>query len=224
PGHGRPTGNAANGCYAFEDCLADLAATLDAAGHERVHCLGYSMGARLALGFAVRYPARVASLVLLGARAGIADDGEREARRRADAALARRIETEGGESFVDEWMAQPLFASQQRLGPGFLERMRRERLQNQAAELAASLRGCGPGAQPPLFADLPDVKVPVLLVAGALDAQFVDTARDLARRLPSAEVCIIEGAGHAAHLEEPDAFACVVRDFLRRAGTAQPRH
>ncbi len=219
PGHGRSTGHAVNGCYAFEECLADLAATLDASGHERAHWLGYSMGARLALGFAVRYPARVASLVLLGARAGIADDGEREARRRADATLARRIETEGVESFVDEWMAQPLFASQQRLGAGFLERMRRERLQNQASELAASLRGCGPGAQPPLFADLSNVRVPVLLMAGALDVQFVDTARDLARRLPSGEICVIEGAGHAAHLEEPDAFVSAVHAFLRRVGT-----
>jgi 2-succinyl-6-hydroxy-2,4-cyclohexadiene-1-carboxylate synthase len=220
PGHGRSIGAAINGRYAFEDCMRDLVATLESTGHERAHWLGYSMGARLALGCAARYPERVASLVLLGARAGIADEGEREARRRADTALAARIEAEGVEAFVDEWMAQPLFASQQRFGPEFLERMRRERLHNQASELAASLRGCGPGAQPTFFDDLQNIKVPVLLVAGALDLNFVETAHKLARRLPDAQVCVIEGAGHAAHLEQPEAFVHAVSDFLRRAASA----
>jgi 2-succinyl-6-hydroxy-2,4-cyclohexadiene-1-carboxylate synthase len=220
PGHGRSIGFARDSTYAFDDCLRDLVATLESAGHKRAHWLGYSMGARLALGCAARHPDRVASLVLLGARAGIADPGEREARRRADATLAARIESEGVEAFVDEWMSQPLFASQGRLGPAFLAEQRRQRLANEAAELAASLRGCGPGAQPPFFEDLPNIKVPVLLVAGALDVQFVETARDLARRLPAAEVRLIEGAGHSAHLEQPDEFMRAVRDFLRRAASA----
>jgi 2-succinyl-6-hydroxy-2,4-cyclohexadiene-1-carboxylate synthase len=217
PGHGRSVGFARASAYGFDDCLQDLEATLKSAGHERAHWLGYSMGARLALGFAVRYPERVSSLVLLSGRAGIAAPGEREARRRADAALAARIEADGVEAFVDEWMSQPLFASQRRLGSAFLEEQRRERLANDAAELAASLRGCGPAAQPPLFDELPLVRAPVLLIAGALDQQFVATARDLARRLPAAEVCVLEDAGHAAHLEQPDTFVGVVRDFLRRA-------
>ena len=216
PGHGRSTGAARDGRHAFEDGLADLAATLQAAGHSRAHWLGYSMGARLALGVAVRHPQCVSSLVLLGARAGIADEGEREARRRADAMLAARIESEGVEAFVDEWMAQPLFDSQARLGAAFLAEQRRQRLVNQAAELAASLRGSGPGAQPSFFDDLAGVRVPVLLVAGALDSPFVDTAHDLARRLPRAEVCVIPDAGHAAHVEQPEAFAGAVHEFLRR--------
>jgi 2-succinyl-6-hydroxy-2,4-cyclohexadiene-1-carboxylate synthase len=220
PGHGRSVGFARNGTYAFEDCLADLAATLESTGHERAHWLGYSMGARIALGFAVRFPEKVLSLTLLGARAGIADEGEREARRRADATLARRIETEGVEAFVEEWMAQPLFASQRRLGPAFLQQMRQERLANDAQELAASLRGCGPAAQPSYHDRLRDITVPVLLVAGALDSTFVETARDLARRLPSAEVCVVEDAGHAVHLEQPDAFVRAVREFLHRVASA----
>jgi 2-succinyl-6-hydroxy-2,4-cyclohexadiene-1-carboxylate synthase len=216
PGHGRSTGTARNGRYAFEDCLADLAATLEAAGHSRAHWLGYSMGARLALGVAVRHPESVESLVLLGARAGIADEGEREARRRADATLAARIESEGVEAFVDEWMAQPLFASQSRLGAAFLAEQRRQRLVNQAVELAASLRGSGPGAQPSFFDDLAGIRVPVLLVAGALDQPFIETAHDLARRLPRAEVCVIPDAGHSAHVEQPEAFVSAVQEFLRR--------
>ena len=223
PGHGRSVGGASAAGYRFDECIDGLAATLAAAGHERAHWLGYSMGARLALACAVRHPERVASLVLLAGRAGIADTAEREARRVADGALATRLETNGIEDFVTEWLAQPLFGTLQRLGPAFMADERRARLANDPCELAASLRALGPAAQPPLFAELPRVHVPVLLVVGALDTRFVASAHDLARRLPRAEVREIADAGHAAHLEQPVAFVAAVREFLRRAtGPARP--
>lgn len=220
PGHGRSTAAAG---HDFDQCLDDLVATLRAAGHRRAHWLGYSMGARLALGCAVRHPDCVQSLVLIGGRAGIEDPGERAARRAADEALAGRIESIGVEAFLDEWLAQPMFATLARRGPAFMATERRARLAHDARGLAASLRALGPGAQPPLFAELPKLQAPVLLVAGALDERFVAIARDLARRLPRAELCVIEDAGHAVHLEQPESVRRVVREFLRRAaGPARP--
>lgn len=222
PGHGRSVGEAGAVGRDFDGCVDDLIATLESAGHARAHWLGYSMGARLALACAVRHPERVASLVLVAARAGIEDPVEREARRRADEALAARLEAQGIEAFVDEWMAQPLFETQRRLGSGFLAAERCARLANDARELAASLRALGPGAQPPLFDSLPGLQVPALLVVGALDRRFVALAHDLARRLPQAEVCEIADAGHAVHLEQPAAFLRAARDFMRRAERPAP--
>jgi 2-succinyl-6-hydroxy-2,4-cyclohexadiene-1-carboxylate synthase len=218
PGHGRSIGADDGPVCPFDECLDRLGSTLECAGHARAHWLGYSMGARLALAFAVRFPERVASLLLIGARGGIENTAERAARRRADEALADRIETGGIEAFVDEWLAQPLFATQQRLGREFVAAQRRQRLGNDARSLAASLRGLGPGAQPPLFDDLPRLDVPVLLVAGALDRAFVAHATDLERRLADAEVREIADAGHAVHLEQPAVFVEAARDFLCRAG------
>ena len=60
----------------------------------------------------------------------------------------------------------------------------------------------------------------MLLVAGSLDRKFVALAQDLAGRLPRAEICEVADAGHAAHLEQPEAFIRAVREFLRR--TAMP--
>jgi 2-succinyl-6-hydroxy-2,4-cyclohexadiene-1-carboxylate synthase len=222
PGHGRSACETDPRGYGFERCLERLVTTLECAGHSRAHWFGYSMGARLALGCAIRHPGRVASLVLVGRRAGIADDEERKARRDADEALARRIETAGVEAFVDEWLSQPIFATQRRFGSAFLEAERRARLANVAAGLAASLRGLGPGSQPPLFDLLGKVEVPVLLVVGALDRPFVEHARELAQRMPAAELCEIEDAGHAVHLEQPLAFLSAARDFLRRAAGRAP--
>jgi 2-succinyl-6-hydroxy-2,4-cyclohexadiene-1-carboxylate synthase len=217
PGHGRSAERAAGHAYDFDACTDDLVATLAATGHESAHWLGYSMGARLALACAVRHPSRVRSLVLLAGRAGIADPGERAARRRDDEALAARIEQLGVEAFVNEWLAQPLFATLQRLGPDFMARERATRLANDARGLSSSLRALGPAAQPPLFNAVPRVTVPVLLVAGALDVRFVAAAHELARSLPRAELCVLPDAGHAAHLEQPKAFQRAVHEFLRRA-------
>ena len=217
PGHGRSLDADDGRVHAFDDCLDRLAATLERAGHARAHWIGYSMGARVALAFALRFPERAASLLLVGARAGIEDASERAGRRRADEALADRIETDGIEAFVDEWLAQPLFASQRQLGREFVAAQRGQRLGNDARGLAASLRGLGPGAQPPLFDDLARLNVPVLLVAGALDHAFVAHARDLERRLPDAEVREVADAGHAVHLEQPVAFMEAAREFLGRA-------
>jgi 2-succinyl-6-hydroxy-2,4-cyclohexadiene-1-carboxylate synthase len=213
PGHGRspvPAG------YSFDAAVTDLLATLGASGHRRASWLGYSMGARLALACAARDPGSAASLVLLGARAGIADPVEREMRRKQDEALAAHIEAAGIETFVDEWMAEPLLATQRRLGEAFLAAARRERLANTPEGLAASLRALGPGAQPPLFDTLSRVGVRTLLVAGALDRKFSAAAHDLAQQLPRAEVCEIADAGHAAHLERPEAFVAAAREFLCR--------
>ena len=222
PGHGRSIGGTVPDGYGFERCIDRLVATLERAGHSRAHWLGYSMGARLALGCAIRHPGRAASLVLVGGRAGIANDEERKTRREADEALARRIETAGVEAFVDEWLSQPIFATQRRLGSAFLEAERRARLANVATGLAASLRGLGPGSQPPLFELVGQIEVPVLLVVGALDRPFVEHARELARRIPAAELCEIEDAGHAVHLEQPVAFLAAISDFLRRAARRAP--
>jgi 2-succinyl-6-hydroxy-2,4-cyclohexadiene-1-carboxylate synthase len=223
PGHGRSVDAAAGGVFDFDDALDSLAAVLDAAALSRAHWLGYSMGARLALAFAARCPERVTSLVLLAGRAGIADADERHARRRADEALAARIETNGVEAFVDEWLAQPLFDALRRRGPEALRKARLARLGNDAAGLAAALRALGPGAQPPVFDALARLDLPVLLVAGGLDPRFVELGRDLAARLPRAELRVIPDAGHAAHVEQPEAFDRVVREFLRRVdGPARP--
>ena len=61
----------------------------------------------------------------------------------------------------------------------------------------------------------PRVEVPALLIAGSLDAKFVQIARDLEQRLPHAHLQVVEGAGHNVHLEKPEEFVALVDAFLR---------
>lgn len=200
--------------YAMERCVHDLVMLLDVLGAERAAVLGYSMGGRVALHLAAAAPERVARLALESASPGLDDPSEAEARRVADERLADDLLAAGLPAFVERWEALPLFASQARLPAAARERLRAQRLRSDPLGLANSLRGMGTGAQGSLWRELPSVRVPTLLVAGALDPRYVSVARAMAERLPDARVAIIPGAGHAVHLEEPERFAAAVVPFL----------
>ena len=172
--------------------------------------LGYSMGARFCLHVALSRPELVRGLVLLGATAGIEDPRERAERVLADAQLAHRVEVEGVEAFLGDWLTQPLFA---RLPPerGFRE----ERLANTASGLASSLVHAGTGIQAPSWDRLHQLTMPVLVMAGAEDAKFAALAERLVTTIgANAALALVPGAGHAAHLEQPDAFLALLRAWL----------
>lgn len=200
--------------YTMGACVRQVLAAVNALELDRPNVVGYSMGGRAALCAASDPASRFRSLTLIGASAGLEDAAARAQRVEADERLADRIEAEGIEAFVEAWMALPLFASQKRLGDAKLERAREQRLGNSVRGLAQSLRGMGAGAQPPLHDRLGSIRIPVLLVAGEEDQKFRDIAQDLESRLPNARCAVIPNAGHAVHLEAPEAFRRVLVEFL----------
>jgi 2-succinyl-6-hydroxy-2,4-cyclohexadiene-1-carboxylate synthase len=216
-GHGASDCPADRRRYRMERCLDDLVALLDRlpiSGGRRLAVLGYSMGGRVALRLALRAPERLWALVLESASPGIEDASERAARVRSDADLADDIERDGLEAFVERWQALPLFASQARLPVAVRDELRRQRLQNDPRGLAGSLRGLGAGQQEPVLARMDEIRIPVLLLTGALDDKYCALARRMAAALPCARAEVVPDAGHAVHLERPQAFAGAIRGFL----------
>ncbi len=200
--------------YSMQSCVEQLATVIESLELVRPHLLGYSMGGRAALAFCTHYPERAGSVLLVGASAGFTDPEARRARVAADESLACHLLEVGLETFIDEWMAKPIFASQTRLGAAALERSRAERLRNRPHGLAQSLRGMGTGAMPPI--DLTGLEVPACFVVGGEDEKFTALACGYADRLAQAEVEVILEAGHAAHLARPRAFGRVAREFFAK--------
>ena len=203
PGHGRSASSAAT--------MARGADLVSAVGGRAVY-VGYSMGARLCLHLALAHPELAGALVMIGGTAGIEDAEARRARRRDDEARALELEEVGVAEFVRRWLAQPLFAGLDGPDAGI-----DARLENTVAGLAASLRLAGTGAQESLWPRLSELSMPVLAVAGERDDVFCARADAMAAAIgENAETASVPGAGHAAHLESPDAFLAILRRFLAR--------
>ena len=216
PGHGRSEAPADPARGGLERIAADLATLLGVLDAVPAAVVGYSMGARVALRLVLDAPRVVERLVLESPSAGILDAAERARRQARDEALARFLEGEGIAAFLDAWLAQPLFASQAALPASTRANLRRRRLGNLPAGLAASLRGAGQGTMAPLHDRLGEIRVPTLIIAGRLDPAGLERARAIAAAIPDARLAVVERAGHAPHLERPALFRRLVVDFLDR--------
>ncbi|HEU4658051.1 MAG TPA: alpha/beta fold hydrolase [Capillimicrobium sp.] len=174
----------------------------------RFSLAGYSMGGRLALHVALAAPERVAGLGLVSTTAGLDDGAERAARRAADDRLADDIERDGIEAFAERWAALPLWDGQP---AAVREAAQRERLTQDPAGLAASLRGFGTGAMEPVWGRLGELAMPAVVVVGERDAKFRAIGDRLAAGLPGARLVVVAGAGHGLPLEAPAAVADALR-------------
>ncbi|MGM9948771.1 MAG: 2-succinyl-6-hydroxy-2,4-cyclohexadiene-1-carboxylate synthase [Lysinibacillus sp.] len=213
-GHGRTESPVDASLYEMDNQVDVLEEVCSMLQLESFSLLGYSMGGRIALSYAVKYPDRVEKLILESASPGLVSDEERMARRQADDLLADRIEENGVESFVDTWENIPLFASQKRLPQDVRLGIRKERLQQNALGLANSLRGMGTGMMPPLWENLTELPMPVLLLTGQLDEKFVNIAREMTASLKKGRHLTINDVGHAIHVENPSEFATIIKEAI----------
>lgn len=210
PGHGSNTSTQ----FSMTDTAKAIIEFIKHYTPEKVHLLGYSMGGRLALYLAIFYPEMFHSLILESASPGLASESERTARIASDEQLAQKLMQEGIEKFVDDWENIPLFATQKNLPEEVRAKLRNQRLKNNPLGLANSLRGMGTGVQPSLWDQLPELHLPVLILAGEQDTKFTQIGQQMHALIPHAQLKIIEGAGHTIHLEQPGLFHAIVLEFL----------
>ena len=200
PGHGPAGGPVAP---TWEANLAAMAEAIARRGGCDV-VVGYSLGARVALGLVAT--GRAPRAVLVSVNPGISD-AERAARRASDAAWATRLRTDPLADVLDAWEAQPLFATQARASMAQRAARRARRLTLDPAQLVRSLEVMG-------LAEMPDYRPTVdaariTLLAGADDAKYIA----LARALPLPLV-VVPGAGHDPTFEAPAALAEVLAAAL----------
>ena len=176
--------------------------------------LGYSMGGRVALSYAIRYPHRISALILESASPGLAQSEERMVRILADDALAKKIEADGISAFVNQWENISLFATQKGLTQEIQQEIREERLAQTTTGLANSLRGMGTGMMPSLWHKLHELNIQVTLITGSLDIKFEQLAVKMLDHLQDATHISVNGAGHAIHVENPVEFATIVKERL----------
>jgi pimeloyl-ACP methyl ester carboxylesterase len=201
---------------------ADVAELMVSLGMRRALIVGSSMGGGVAIDLAIDRPDLVRGLVLIGAGIGGADNSEELKRAVAEiAALAERGAFEDAvELDLRLWVDGPARP------PGVVGGAIREYLR--AADLAATRRAPewslvrSAPLTPRAVERLEAIAAPTLVVVGAHDVpDMVERARELARRIPNAELLVIADAAHFPSLERPDEFnAHLIRFIGRLDGSA----
>ena len=189
----------------------DVLETMDALGLSRAALVGCSFGGAVALRVAVLAPERVSTLALISAPApGIEPSEQLEAAWEAEENALERGDIDAAvAAVVDAWTLPGAPAElRERVGA----------MQRRAFELQSGAEPA-PDAEDPLDDDpagLAGLDVRTLAAAGAHDMpDFRDGAELLSRTLPRARHAVIDGAGHLAPLETPDAFRALLLEFLR---------
>ncbi len=152
-----------------------------------VTLVGYSMGGRLAMHYAKKYPHRVKKLILLSANPG--EEGEK--RLLQDEKWARLLEDEGMDRFLDQWYKQSLFAGLH---------VNRKRRRHDPLMLAKVIRKFSPARLPNLWPELESFSCPLMFLFGENDIKYRSIGERLQKKFP---VTWIPKSGHAIHLENP---------------------
>ena len=189
--------------------LRDLDRLMEILGVDNAHLVGSSFGGSIALDFAVAFPARVSSLILIGAggpQNGFPMPGELV---RSFAPIGQAMR-EGFAEGIDLWLetdeSMPRSAELREL-------VRENALANESYWKIPHT--WIEGLTPPVAGRLDEIDAPTLVLVGQRDHPYTKEVADtLARGIEGATRLEIAGAGHLAHLDRAQEFNRIVSDFI----------
>jgi pimeloyl-ACP methyl ester carboxylesterase len=193
----------------FPALTAALKDAMDARGVAKATLVGHSMGGMVAQDFVATHPDRVAKLVLYATTPAF---GGRDPAFAEAFLKARLSPLEGGKTMAE--------AAPAMLAGMFPDGADPEAMPRAIAATAAIPEAVYRDTVRCLTtfdrrADLPNIKVPTLLIAGEKDqAAPAKTMQRMAETIPGARIVTIQGAGHLIHLEQPAAFRAALLPFL----------
>jgi pimeloyl-ACP methyl ester carboxylesterase len=225
---GYPPSDVPENVDAYSQALAvqDIAAVMDAAGVERAHVVGLSMGGFAALHFGLDFPGRAWSLVVAGA--GYGAEKEYEAYfRGVSLEVAKQFESQGSDQFAKTYSLGASRVQFQNKDPRGWREFADLLGQHSSVGAANTMRGVQ--ARRPSIYDLEDrlraMQVPVLVVVGDEDDHCLQPGIFMKKTIPACGLLVLPKTGHTLNLEEPDHFNRFVGDFIVQveAGRWLPR-
>ena len=180
--------------FTHDACVAHMVTLLG--GAPRAVIGGMSLGGFLSLAFHLRHPERVAALLLVDTGPGFRSDRARTEWNEQAQQAATDLDTQGLDALPDR------------------PETRDARHVSGAQGIARAARGILTQQDAAVIESLPSIAVPTLIVVGADDTPFLAAADAMADRIPGATKVVIEDAGHAANMDQPEQFNRAVLDFL----------
>jgi pimeloyl-ACP methyl ester carboxylesterase len=194
-GHGLSDSPADPSAYSEGATVGDMAAILDACDVQRAAIAGLSLGGYMSLAFHAVHPDRTGALLLFDTGPGYRRDDARAGWN----AFAKRTAA----NFEEKGLAA--------LGSSAEVRVSTHR---SAEGLALAARGMLAQQDATVLETLPSINGPTLVLVGSEDANFLAPTDYMAAKIPGATKVVIPDAGHAANIDQPEAFNRAVLDFL----------
>lgn len=213
-GHGKTEGAELHYRFSTKEQLADLIKLISEQLHFPLYLYGYSMGGRLALQLAVHEPTLFSGLILESSTFGIENETERQARQSLDAQRCDQI-MGNYEGFLEEWKKMPLFRTP--VDPELSKNWYRVQQSQNPLWMSNSLQGFGTGTMPCIRDRLHKLSIPVQLIVGEQDAKFLHINRQIEKEITDSRLEVVPKAMHRVHLEQPEAFLKVIRDFMKKS-------
>jgi 3-oxoadipate enol-lactonase len=199
-----------NGNLIFEDFSEDLASVLSQFGLESAHVVGLSMGGRIAMQFAVKYPHKVNSLALVDTHLGFQNMAEET---RNAFIESRREPLLAGKETKD--IAPPVAASlcSKNAIPGAMEKFI-ESMANLHKE--SYIKAIESSVNNDRFDDYGLIKAPTIVIVGEDDQLTpISMAEEIQQKISDAKLAVIPNAGHLSNFEQPDVFNNILADFYK---------
>lgn len=219
-GHARSEAPRDPDAYRPEAFVDDMLCVVEQTSEQRAIVGGLSMGAGIALRFALAHPERVAALLLASFPRSADDPGHRQWALDFADALERDGVEAAGEAYV--WGRDAKTEDREERGafePKSAALVRQGFLEHSAQGLAHTLRGLI--AVQPSVASLADelaaLSVVVLVIAGENDQRSLPACRDLAAAIPGSDLVVVPGGGHVVNLTHPKAFNEALLALVERA-------
>jgi pimeloyl-ACP methyl ester carboxylesterase len=215
-GHGRSESPPQQEQYGLQLSAEDLRGLLDHLGIETAFIGGLSMGGGIAAHFAVRYPERVAALLLIdsASASGLPMAAAMRSMREKTIELA---ETQGMEAVAEYAMlANPNLRTQAEASPVARENLRQMFLQLHPTGYANTIRALLNDTFP--TERLAMLRMPTLVLVGEEDPALA-AANITQQAIPGAQLVVLPQAGHLSNLDQPEAFNRQVLHFLRGVET-----
>ncbi len=194
-GHGRSDSPVEAELYSEALTVADMAALLQTCGEEQAVIGGLSLGGYMSLAFHNIHPMKTRALLLFDTGPGYRSD---EAR-----AGWNRYANRQAEKFREKGLAA--LASSDEV----------DQSEHRSAEgLALAARGMLAQQNAEVINSLPNIQVPTLVLVGSRDEPYFAATDYMQRKIPGALKQVVDDAGHASNIHQPDTFNRVVLDFL----------
>lgn len=201
--------------YSQDQATDDIATVMRAAGIDKAHVVGLSMGGFAALHFGLRYPEMAESIIVAGAGYGARADQRAQFEADSDA-LADEYERIGSEAMAEQYANGVYRLGFKTKDPRGWQEFKEMLAEHSATGAALTMRGVQK-LRPSLW-DLEDglaaMDLPTLVINGDEDDWCLDPGVFLKRTIPKAGLWVVPKTGHTINLEEPSVFNAGVAEFF----------